>query len=135
MLNHQRTEPEALASLVRRMERAFEEVVQEFSAELDDPELMEALLRQAQPVVEVRSETIRCVVVPRARLRQRLTEREREIAALIRQAKSNKAIAERLGIKLPTVAAHLRRIYDKCGVDTRTGLATFMLGAQGVEEA
>lgn len=51
-----------------------------------------------------------------------LTEREREVIALIGQGLSNKDIAERLCISGITVRHHLTSIFDKLGVTTRQKL-------------
>jgi two-component system, NarL family, nitrate/nitrite response regulator NarL len=55
-----------------------------------------------------------------------LTAREREIAALIEQGLSNKEIAERLEIELPTVKNHVHNILTKLKA-TRRGQAAAML--------
>jgi DNA-binding NarL/FixJ family response regulator len=49
-----------------------------------------------------------------------LTQREREVMGLLVQGLSNKAIGHRLGIEVVTVALHLRSIYRKLGVASRT---------------
>ena len=54
---------------------------------------------------------------------QNLSDRQREVARLASSGLSNKAIAERLGIREPTVANHIRRVYKKLGVNCRAGLA------------
>ena len=58
--------------------------------------------------------------------RRALTAREREIAALIEQGHSNKEIAERLEIGLPTVKNHVHNILTKLKA-TRRGQAAAML--------
>ena len=55
-----------------------------------------------------------------------LTAREREIAELIEQGCSNKEIAERLEIGLPTVKNHVHNILTKLNA-TRRGQAAAML--------
>jgi DNA-binding NarL/FixJ family response regulator len=55
-----------------------------------------------------------------------LTVREREIAELIEQGLSNKEIAERLTIGLPTVKNHVHNILTKLKA-TRRGQAAAML--------
>ncbi|MDR0909419.1 MAG: helix-turn-helix transcriptional regulator [Spirochaetaceae bacterium] len=52
----------------------------------------------------------------------RLTPREREVADLAIQGKSNKEIATSLGIKLNTTDVHLRHIYEKTGTQGRFAL-------------
>jgi len=49
-----------------------------------------------------------------------LTPREREVIGLLVQGLSNKEIGHRLGIEVVTVALHLRSIYRKLGVTSRT---------------
>jgi DNA-binding CsgD family transcriptional regulator len=54
-----------------------------------------------------------------------LTEREREVAALIAQGKSNREIAEMLVVTVRTVEAHITHILDKLGFKSRTEIATW----------
>ncbi|GGU97146.1 hypothetical protein GCM10010260_36090 [Streptomyces filipinensis] len=53
--------------------------------------------------------------------RPALTPRERDILAPLSQGLPDHAIARALHISEATVKTHLRRIYDKLGVDTRAG--------------
>jgi two-component system nitrate/nitrite response regulator NarL len=48
-----------------------------------------------------------------------LTTRERQVAALLEDGLSNKEIARRLSIELPTVKNHVHSILDKLGVNRR----------------
>ncbi len=52
-----------------------------------------------------------------------LTEREREVLALIGLGLANKQIARRLGIREGTVKAHLTHVYQQIGVRDRTSAA------------
>jgi DNA-binding CsgD family transcriptional regulator len=52
-----------------------------------------------------------------------LTRREREIAADVAEGLANKHIARRRGVSVHTVENHLRSIFRKTGVDSRTQLA------------
>ena len=54
---------------------------------------------------------------------QEMTEREREVLALVAAGLSNKLIARRLGITEATVKAHLTHIYRRIGVDSRVQAA------------
>jgi DNA-binding NarL/FixJ family response regulator len=56
-----------------------------------------------------------------------LTEREREVVALIAEGLHNRAIAQRLGITENTVRHHLTAIYGKLGVADRLELAVHAL--------
>ena len=51
-----------------------------------------------------------------------LTNREREIAALVRAGLANKAIAFTLGVSEGTVKSHLNQVYRKLGVRNRVAL-------------
>ena len=53
-----------------------------------------------------------------------LTERERDIAELVRQGLSNKEIANKLAVQEATVRFHLRNIYQKTGLTERGQLAS-----------
>ena len=52
----------------------------------------------------------------------RLTHREEQIARLVRNGLSNKAIARDLELSQPTVKTHLLRMFRKLGVSSRTEL-------------
>ena len=56
---------------------------------------------------------------------QRLTEREREIIALVGEGLRNKEIAERLYISEATVRHSLTAIFEKVGVSNRSGLIVY----------
>jgi len=56
-----------------------------------------------------------------------LSEREREIALLIAQGKTNREIAEAFSISKRTVETHLGRIYSKLGFNTRPQLAAWVV--------
>lgn len=58
-----------------------------------------------------------------------LTEREREVLALIVAGKTNGEIAVLLTISPRTVQKHLEHIFQKLGVETRTGAAVCALAA------
>jgi DNA-binding CsgD family transcriptional regulator len=51
-----------------------------------------------------------------------LTDREREIALLVAQHKTNKEIARALDISSRTVSTHLSNVFQKLGVDSRAAL-------------
>ena len=51
--------------------------------------------------------------------RSTLTSRERQVAALLEAGLSNKEIARRLSIELPTVKNHVHNILEKLGVSRR----------------
>jgi DNA-binding NarL/FixJ family response regulator len=51
---------------------------------------------------------------------ERLTDREEAVLELVVDGLCNKAIANRLGVALGTVKTHLKAIFDKLSVETRT---------------
>jgi DNA-binding NarL/FixJ family response regulator len=53
-----------------------------------------------------------------------LTGREREVVALVVEGRSNDEIGATLGITSKTVEAHLRRLFERLGLQSRTELAT-----------
>jgi DNA-binding NarL/FixJ family response regulator len=66
-----------------------------------------------------------------------LTEREREVLALVGLGLANKQIARRLGIQEGTVKAHLTHVFQRIGVQDRTSAALWArrhLDAGGLRE-
>ena len=59
-----------------------------------------------------------------------LTDRQREIALSVAEGLSNKEVSSRLEITPATVAAHLRIIYRKLNVDSRSALLLRLFAAQ-----
>lgn len=51
-----------------------------------------------------------------------ITPREREVMVLVAQGLANKVIAAELGISRRTVEGHLRHLFEKLGVSSRSGL-------------
>lgn len=56
-----------------------------------------------------------------------LTEREREVLALMVEGLSNQEIADRLFLSLGTVKFHIGNIYSKLGVDSRVAAVTLAM--------
>lgn len=59
------------------------------------------------------------------RSRDQLTAREIEVLRLTAGGLTNREIADRLGISLRTVDAHLRSIYGKIGVSCRSAATVY----------
>jgi predicted ATPase/DNA-binding CsgD family transcriptional regulator len=65
---------------------------------------------------------------PRRALKQHfggLTSREREVACLVAQGKSNRAIADELMVGVSTVEAHITHIFTKLGFSSRAQIAAW----------
>ncbi len=56
-----------------------------------------------------------------------LTRRQRDVALLLVESKSNEAIAQALSISVETVKTHVRTLYDKLGVEDRLAAAMAIL--------
>jgi non-specific serine/threonine protein kinase len=77
------------------------------------------------------------LLLPREASKQKyggLTPKEREVAALVAQGKSNREIAKELFVGLKTVEAHLTRILSKLGFSSRAQIAAWAVG-KGLAEA
>jgi DNA-binding NarL/FixJ family response regulator len=57
-----------------------------------------------------------------------LSSREEEIARMVARGYSNKTVAAVLEISVWTVGTHLRRIYTKLGVHSRTAMVALLAG-------
>jgi two-component system, NarL family, nitrate/nitrite response regulator NarL len=64
---------------------------------------------------------------PQHRERPPLSQREREIVALVSQGFKNKEMAEKMFISEQTVKNHLHNIFDKLGVSDRLELALYAI--------
>jgi DNA-binding NarL/FixJ family response regulator len=60
-----------------------------------------------------------------------LSAREEEILVLLSQGCSNKMIADQIGLNLNTVCSHLKRVYQKLQVNSRTEAVIRYLNAAG----
>lgn len=78
---------------------------------------LEAAEELGFPMVVLRPATVR------AELWERLSKREREVAACIARGLANKEIASELSISLGTVKDHVHHILDKSGLPNRTAVA------------
>jgi DNA-binding CsgD family transcriptional regulator len=109
-----------------RAEHAFAEsrsVIAELAASIHDPTQRELFsqeayksLPRAKPIPERRAVAERF---------GGLTEREREVAALIAQGKTNREIADTLVVSHRTVETHVSTILSKLGVPSRSRIAVW----------
>ena len=104
---------------------AAREVIESLAASLDETELRKRFLQAAlaslpkeHPLTLRQSVTHAC---------GGLSEREREIALLIAQGRSNREIAAAFSISERTVETHLGRMYAKLGLGTRAQIAAWVV--------
>jgi len=62
--------------------------------------------------------------------RATLTRREQQVASLVSDGLTNRAIAERLHVTDKTIEMHLANIFAKLGVSTRTQAAATLIRAE-----
>jgi DNA-binding NarL/FixJ family response regulator len=64
------------------------------------------------------------------RLARSLTNRRRQVAALVCRGLSNRAIAQKLHLTEGTVKVHLHGIYEKLNIHSRTKLAIALISSR-----
>jgi DNA-binding NarL/FixJ family response regulator len=79
------------------------------------PEFMQELIQNATGSAQANEKVL-----------EKLTERERETALLVKKGLSNKEIASRLEITERTVKQHMSHIFEKLGVGDRLALAMLL---------
>lgn len=82
-------------------------------------ELADAVQRVAGGESVIDPQVVRTLVTRphRGRAIERLTEREREVLALMAEGRSNQAISERLFLGPKTIEAHVRNMFTKLGLE------------------
>ena len=111
-----------------RAEEAFSlarTMIEELASTLPNHDLGENFLRHASAQLPPLRQPS-----PRYALRQAfggLTEREREVAALIAQGKSNRAIADELIVSERTIEKHVEGIMSKLGFTSRVQIAAWVV--------
>ena len=86
-----------------------------------------AVIRQFVSSDDVAPPPQAAAAAPRERERSPLSQREREIVALVAQGFKNKEMAEKMFISEQTVKNHLHNIFDKLGVSDRLELALYAI--------
>jgi len=101
-------------------------LIEELAANVADERLREHFLSQATAMLPPKRS------LSPSRLAKQvhggLTAREREVAALIAQGKSNRAIADELVVGVSTVEAHISHIFTKLGFASRAQIAAWAVG-------
>ncbi|HRE01203.1 MAG TPA: response regulator transcription factor [Ilumatobacteraceae bacterium] len=107
------TEPAEIVDAIRRV----------FAGEpMLSPKATETLIRRVREAAEPDASPDDTGRAARARLAS-LTERERDVAEPIGRGLSNAEIATELFLSVPTVKAHVSRVFDKLGVTNRVHIA------------
>lgn len=86
-------------------------------------------IESALPLVDLAFSLIPEISLPNS-IALKLTRRETEIATMVAAGASNKLICRKLGIEMPTVKTHLKRVFLKVGVASRTELIRKLYLAQ-----
>jgi DNA-binding NarL/FixJ family response regulator len=86
-----------------------------------------AVIRQFVAADEPPPPSLPVASAGRERERSPLSQREREIVALVAQGFKNKEMAEKMFISEQTVKNHLHNIFDKLGVSDRLELALYAI--------
>jgi len=81
------------------------------------------------------AEPVSAPATPLPDARRLLTARELQIVSHVAGGLVNKQIAAELNISTWTVAAHLRRIFTKLGVETRAAMVSRCFGTPGTPRA
>jgi two-component system, NarL family, response regulator NreC len=81
-----------------------------------DPEVARTAMEEANPAAPGASDPY-----------EALTDREKQVLKLVAEGKSNKEVAEVLGISVRTAMSHREHVMEKLGVHNRTELVRFAL--------
>ncbi len=103
--------------------QAAREIIQALATQAPDPDSGAAFARQALDTLPKPR-----ALTPRRATQQAfggLTEREREVAALVAQGRTTRAIAVALALSERTVEKHIENLMAKLGVDTRTQIGVW----------
>lgn len=120
---------DARALRAQLKEDGFEAACDEGRALTLEQAVEEAMAVADEPVPPKVTATAGASLGPRTKLQEAklrydgLTKREREVATLIAQGRSNAAIAEDLFVTVRTVEAHVTHILQKLGFSSRTQIA------------
>jgi DNA-binding CsgD family transcriptional regulator len=101
-------------------------IIQQLADTVPDGELHEHFLKQALAEIP----TAPALTPRQAAMKEfgGLTERERQVAVLIAQGKSNREIAATLVLTVRTVEAHITHILEKLGLKSRAEVAVWAVG-------
>lgn len=117
------TRDEALGILLLEPSRRLRVLWDAVQSHLRQPAAQQAALRQKLAAWQTPGAAADRALPPAASLADPLSEREREVLALLAEGQSNKLIARALELSLHTVKRHVANILTKLAVDSRTQAA------------
>jgi two-component system, NarL family, nitrate/nitrite response regulator NarL len=103
--------------------RRIQELIDEVLAAQQNPEPFKGFLELTDVLLDVELDGIRCILLktkPTRAPTATLSPRELEIVRMVAKGLPNKTIASVLQISAWTVSSHLRRVFGKLGVTSRT---------------
>jgi DNA-binding CsgD family transcriptional regulator len=109
-------------------------LIEVLAANIPDEHVQEQFFHQAEALLP----RARATSSPRRAAKQAfggLTEREREVAALIAQGKSNREIADQLVVSYRTVETHVSTILSKLAFSSRAQIAVWAVEVGLVKQA
>jgi len=110
--------------------RRVRELIDEVVATKEEPEPFKGFLELADVLLDVELDGIRCILLKTKPTREpvaTLSPRELEIVRMVAKGLPNKTIASVLQISAWTVSSHLRRVFGKLGVTSRTEMISRLL--------
>jgi DNA-binding NarL/FixJ family response regulator len=110
--------------------RHVRELINELNKTEQDPTPFKGFLELADVLLDIEQDGIRCIVLKTKPQRQPttpLSPRELEIVHMVAKGLPNKTIASGLQISTWTVSSHLRRVFNKLGVASRTEMISRLL--------
>jgi DNA-binding CsgD family transcriptional regulator/tetratricopeptide (TPR) repeat protein len=118
------------AELARKEWTALQSVLEQVAATVEEADLRDAFLQAA--LADIPRAARVPLPHPTQHIPNMLTRREREVATLIAQGKSNLEIADALTVSERTVTTHVSHILGKLGLTSRTQVVAWMIaGATG----
>lgn len=110
--------------------RRVQELIDEVVATQQNPEPFKGFLELTDVLLDVEVDGIRCILLktkPTRAPTATLSPRELEIVRMVAKGLPNKTIASVLQISAWTVSSHLRRVFGKLGVTSRTEMVSRLL--------
>jgi len=107
---------------VRRLQETFDKLVECFAEVIAATGEFKVICKAKQ------SGRTFCLVSITSKRLESLSRRQQQVARLAGEGRPVKLIAGELKLSSPCVAKHLRRVYEKLGIDSRAGLGRLTIG-------